>query len=126
MSGVLSVTSVEVVKPEPVKRDEAGSFTKELSALAHAFGDETNPDQESVHLLECFLIEYIRDMVTEAQKRADRRGRNLQLDDILHFLKNRPKQYNRVRQVLEHKKQVDRTKKEFKIDEAQPRKKQKL
>lgn len=106
---LLSITTITpivsgIVQPQPQRAESRYLFLKELSQLAYGFGDEKDPRFDTLQLLECYMIEYIKDLVLRAHSRSTRRGQpKLELQDILHYLKDRPKQYNRVKKLLKQK-----------------------
>ena len=112
---LLSVTTITpvtqgVVQPQPQRVESRYLFIKELSQLAYGFGDEKDPRYDTLQLLECYMVEYIKDLVTKAQTRSTRRGQpKLELPDILHYLKDRPKQYNRVKKLLRQRQDIQST-----------------
>lgn len=108
---VVSVTTAppSIVVPQPQRPESKYLFSKEISSLAFGFGDEPNPNQDTVHLLECYMVEYVRELLTKAQARAQRRGSKLEINDIMHYLRDHPKQYNRVKMIMKHKKATETT-----------------
>ena len=109
---ILSLTTIgpnsAIVQPQPQRSESRYLFLKELSQLAYGFGDEKESRSDSVQLLECYLIEYLKDLLTKAQSRSSRRGQpKLELQDIMHYLRDRPKQYNRVYQLFKQKYDID-------------------
>ncbi|CAG9315679.1 unnamed protein product [Blepharisma stoltei] len=129
VDNLLSVSTVTtqspptLVCPQPQRPESKYLFTKEISCLAFGFGDEPNPNQDTVHLLECYMIEYVRDLLSKASNRAQRRGGKLELNDIMHYLRDHPKQYNRVKMIMKHKKATETTSKLW--EEEEPGKKKK-
>jgi hypothetical protein len=67
----------------------------------YGFGDNENPDGESVELLEQYVIEYIQNVSLMAYKRSKRRGFNeIKLKDLLYIIKNDKKKFYRVPSLL--------------------------
>ncbi|OMJ81698.1 hypothetical protein SteCoe_17748 [Stentor coeruleus] len=101
---LLSVTSIvpapvalQVIQPRVESRN---LFMKELSQLSYSFGDEKDPRSDTLQLLECYMIEYVKDLLLKAQSRSNRRGQpKLEISDIMHYLKDHPKQYHRIKML---------------------------
>jgi transcription initiation factor TFIID subunit 13 len=67
----------------------------------YGFGDSEIPDNETVELLESYLIEYIQNIAMLAYKRSKRRGFNeIKLKDLLYIIKNDKKKFYRVPSLL--------------------------
>ncbi len=67
----------------------------------YGFGDVENPDNETVELLEQYLMEYIQNISLLAFKRSKRRGFNeIKLKDLLYIIKNDKKKFYRVPSLL--------------------------
>ncbi len=78
----------------------------------YGFGDTENPDNESVELLEQYLIEYIQNIALLAFKRSKRRGFNeIKLKDLLYIIKNDKKKFYRVPALLSFYEILKKTKK---------------
>ena len=131
---LLSVTTIAPIEPKPVqpqpqRLESRYMFINELSRLAYAFGDERDPRSDTLELLECYMIEYIKDLLLKAQNRSYRRGQpKLEITDIMHYLREHPKQYHRVKQLQKQKilaKKNTSVIKKF-IDEDNGKKKKKL
>lgn len=78
----------------------------------YGFGDVENPDNETVELLEYYLIEYIQNVALLAFKRSKRRGFNeIKLKDLLYIIKNDKKKFYRVPTLLSFYEILKKTKK---------------
>src|SRR5690349_4359874 len=76
-------------------------FFNELKTLMYGFGDLENPENETVELLEQYLIEYVQNIALLAFKRSKRRGFNeIKLKDLLYIIKNDKKKFYRVPSLL--------------------------
>jgi transcription initiation factor TFIID subunit 13 len=111
---ILSLTTIgpspSIVQPQPQRAESRYLFIKELSQLAYGFGDEKDPRSDTLQLLECYMIEYLKDLLNKSQSRSNRRGQlKLELQDIMHYLRDRPKQYNRVKKLLKKKHDIETT-----------------
>ena len=77
------------------------NFTNELKGIMYGFGDVENPDQESVELLQEYVIEYIQNIAYAAFRRNKRKGSNeLSLRDLLYVLKKDKKRYYRIKNLI--------------------------
>ena len=86
-------------------------FQDEIRTLMYAFGDDIDPDEESVELMEGYLVEYVSNLVNRVHNRSQRAGsHNMQLGDLIHYLKQNEAVYYRVPFILEMNKKVDRKK----------------
>ena len=66
-----------------------------------AFGDVEPLREDTVELLEAYLLEFIRNLLTRAYSRSQRRGsRKVQLMDILKMIEQNDKQFMRVPAIL--------------------------
>lgn len=112
---IVSVTTVglgesRVVQPQPQRLESRYLYLEELSKLSFAFGDERDPRSDTLELLECYMIEYIKDLLNKAQNRSNRRGQpKLELQDLMHYLKDQPKQFHRIKELQNKKKSVMKT-----------------
>src|SRR4051812_16393130 len=121
----ISTASPMLICPQPQRPENKYVFSKELSCLAYGFGDEPHPNPDTVHLLEAYMVEYIKDLLVKSSARSQRRGAKLELNDLMHCLRDHPKQFNRVKMLMKHKKTAESTSKLWE-DEEVPKKKMKL
>lgn len=92
-------------------------FTNELKTLMTGFGDNEHPDNESVALLEEYVIEYIQTIAVLAYKRSKRKGSNeIQLKDLLYIIKNDKKKFYRVPILLSFYETIKKTKDKMKME----------
>jgi hypothetical protein len=112
---IVSVTTIgvsdnKVVQPQPQRLESRYLFMEELAKLSYSFGDERDPRSDTVELLECYMIEYIKDLLTKAQNRSSRRGQpKLEIPDLMHYLKDQPKQFHRIKGLQKAKKNNQKT-----------------
>lgn len=67
----------------------------------YGFGDNETPSNDTVELLEQYVIEYIQNIAILAYKRSKRRGFNdIKLKDLLHVIKHDKKKFYRVPSLL--------------------------
>ena len=77
------------------------NFTNELKGLMYGFGDVEKPDQESIELLQDYVIEYIQNIAYAAYRRNKRKGSNeISLRDLLYVLKKDKKRYYRIPKLI--------------------------
>ena len=106
----IGVSDTKVVQPQPQRLESRYLFMEELAKLAYSFGDEKDPRSDTVELLECYVIEYIKDLLSKAQNRSNRRGQpKLEIQDLMHYLKDQPKQFHRIKGLQKAKKHNSRT-----------------
>ncbi|XP_013416631.1 transcription initiation factor TFIID subunit 13 [Lingula anatina] len=86
-------------------------FSKELRCMMYGFGDDQNPYQESVDLLEDLVIDYITEMTKKAME-CGRPGRIL-VEDIIFLIRKDPKKYSRVKELLTMNEELRKARKAF-------------
>lgn len=65
--------------------------------MMYGFGDDRQPNKKTTELMEKYLIEYIANLCNRTLNRSMRGGKdNMQLADLLHYLRSDPKKYNRI------------------------------
>lgn len=78
----------------------------------YGFGDEENPEIETLELLEEYLVEYIQNISIRAFKKSRIRGFNeIKLRDLLLVIKNDHKKYYRIPPLLSFYETLKKTKK---------------
>ena len=83
----------------------------------YGIGDDPNPLQESVELLDDLVTEYIVDMCHEAAKMAAHARRNkIKVDDFKFVLRKDPKKLGRVEELLLMSKVISEARKQFNDD----------
>jgi len=90
-----------------------GLFTKELRNLMYGFGDDRNPANDTVNVMEEILIEYILDVCSTALGPA--RKARLSVDDIRRVLA-RPadaKKLARMEELLFMQEEIKRAREQF-------------
>ncbi|KAF8474995.1 transcription initiation factor IID, 18kDa subunit [Kalaharituber pfeilii] len=89
-------------------------FARELRSLMYGCGDDPNPLNESVELLDDLVTEYIIDMCHEAAKMATHARRNkIKVDDFKFALRRDPKKLGRVEELLLMSKVIAEARKQF-------------
>ena len=100
----------------------------------YGFGDDANPRQDTVELVEDLMIEYIETIVHinnpvhppsfylfqlhQAHKVALLHGGKVKTDDLLFVLRKDTKKYARVEELLYMNEEVRKAKKAFDTDEV--------
>ncbi|TRM62481.1 transcription initiation factor IID, 18kD subunit-domain-containing protein [Schizophyllum amplum] len=95
------------------KSNLRGLFTKELRNLMYGFGDDRNPSNDTVNVLEEILIEYITDVCQTAAS-SSKKSR-LSLDDLRKAL-SRPadaKKLARMEELLFMQEEIKRARAQF-------------
>ncbi|KAJ3761479.1 transcription initiation factor IID, 18kD subunit-domain-containing protein [Lentinula raphanica] len=93
-----------------------GLFTKELRNLMYGFGDDRNPANDTVNVMEEILVEYIAD-VCQAAAGPGRKGR-LSIEDLRRAL-SRPadaKKLARMEELLFAQEDIKRARQQFETD----------
>ena len=85
---------------------------KEVAALMYAFGDL--PEQESVHLMDELLQDYLIDLVANVDKICKK---NPKTAHFLQALSNNPKQHYRAKELLALDKELKSARSVFDIQE---------
>ncbi|CAK9213528.1 hypothetical protein BDL97_18G098500 [Sphagnum fallax] len=93
-----------------------GLFSKDLRLMMYGFGDDPDPMQETVLLMEDILIDYITDTVHKAQDVASRRGK-LTTEDIMFLVRKDARKFARVKELLAMNEELKRARKAFEVDE---------
>lgn len=94
-----------------------GLFTKELKSLMYGFGDDRNPSNDTVAVLEEILIEYIAD-VCQVAGGGSKKAR-LSIEDLRRAL-SRPadaKKLARLEELLFMQEDIKRARAQFEDDD---------
>ncbi len=77
-----------------------------------AFGDVENPNNESMELLEQYIIEYVQNVAIAAYKKSKIRGYSeIKLRDLMLVIKNDKKKFYRIPPLLSFYETLKKTKK---------------
>ncbi|RAL49661.1 unnamed protein product [Cuscuta campestris] len=93
-----------------------GMFQKDLQHMMYGFGDDPNPLQETMLLVEDIVAEYVTDMVHKAEDIATKRGRLLAEDFLFLIRKDLPK-LSRCTELLSMNEELKQARKAFEIEE---------
>uniref|UniRef100_A0A2K5R7M3 Transcription initiation factor TFIID subunit 13 n=1 Tax=Cebus imitator TaxID=2715852 RepID=A0A2K5R7M3_CEBIM len=85
-------------------------FSKELRCMMYGFGDDQNPDTESVDILEDLVIEFITEMTHKAMSF----GR--QVEDTVFLIQRDLRKFARIKDLLTMNEELKQARKAF--DEA--------
>ncbi|KAG7092492.1 hypothetical protein E1B28_008843 [Marasmius oreades] len=91
-----------------------GLFNKELRNLMYGFGDDRNPSNDTVNVMEEILIEYIQDVCVAAAGGSNRKSR-LSIEDLRRVL-SRPadaKKLARMEELLFMQEDIKRARAQF-------------
>ncbi|KAG5638368.1 hypothetical protein H0H81_000379 [Sphagnurus paluster] len=97
-----------------------GLFTKELKSLMYGFGDERNPANDTVNVMEEILVEYITDVCQTAGSSS--RKTRLSIEDLRRAL-SRPadaKKLARMEELLFMQEDIKRARAQFLDDTTAP------
>ncbi|OQR94767.1 tubulin-specific chaperone E [Thraustotheca clavata] len=95
----LSSKEVSTPQASSVKPFVQGEMTESIKHMMYGFGDEWEPDSDSVELMEEITIEYIRSMTKKALELSLIKGK-LDADCLLFLVRKHPKKLERIKQLL--------------------------
>lgn len=101
---------------EATFKRKRGVFQKDLQHMMYGFGDDPNPLPETVVLLEDIVLEYVTDLVHQAQDVASKRGKLL-TDDFLFLIRKDLPKLNRCTELLSMNEELKQARKAFEVDE---------
>lgn len=90
-------------------------FAKEIKSMMYGFGDDENPYQESVEVLEDLVIHFIQNMTCKCMD-LNKQNR-VQIEDLMFILRKDPRKYARAKDLLIMNEELKRARKAF-DDEA--------
>ena len=90
-------------------------FNRELRYMMHGFGDDVNPYNESVDMVEDLVIEFITEMSVKAME-VGKKGK-IHVDDILFLIRKDSKKYARVRDLLTMNEELKQAKRIFETNQ---------
>ena len=85
------------------RKKNKGKEEEEMKKIMMGFGDERNPNEKSIELLEEYMIDFLQNLITMAFKRSQRRdpsSNQLLKDDLLYFIEKDIKKYLRVGHII--------------------------
>jgi transcription initiation factor TFIID subunit 13 len=81
--------------------------------MMYGFGDDPNPRQESVDLIEDLVMEYIVQLCQEALNTANVSGSKVKIEDFLFVLRKDEKKLRRAEELLYRFDELQRARKAF-------------
>lgn len=84
--------------------------------MMHGFGDDRNPYEDTVDMVEDLVVEFITETTLKAME-VGKKGK-VQVDDILYIVRKDPKKYTRVKELLNMNEELKKAKQIF--DNSQP------
>ena len=90
-------------------------FNRELRYMMHGFGDDVNPYNESVDMVEDLVVEFITEMSVKAME-VGKKGK-IHVDDILFLIRKDSKKYARVRDLLTMNEELKQAKRIFETNQ---------
>ena len=85
------------------RKKNKGKEEEEMKKIMVGFGDDLNPNEKTIELLEEYMIDFLQNLITMAFKRSQRRDPNsnqLLKDDLLYFIQKDIKKYLRVGHII--------------------------
>jgi transcription initiation factor TFIID subunit 13 len=101
------------------RRRQKITFKDDLKTLMFAFGDVKNPNEETIEILEEYLLYFLNTMVQKCINRKYRREGNsakLSKEDLLYVIKNDPKWMARIAYIIERKIEIKKIQKQVDDD----------
>ena len=107
--GTTGGSSESETRPQQVKKKKY--FHRELRYMMHGFGDDLNPYNETVQMIDDLVVEFILEMTQKATE-IGKRGK-VHVEDILHLTRRDPKKHARVKELLQMNEELKQAKKFF-------------
>lgn len=86
--------------------------------MMHGFGDEREPFEETVELVEDILVDYVQDLVGRAARGAVAPGK-LAMEDVLYLIRKDERKFGRCRELLEMNAELKKQMKAFESAEVE-------
>ena len=107
--------SSETTAPSAPHGKKKKYFSRELRFMMHGFGDDTNPYNETVDLLDDLVVEFVSEMSLKAMD-VGKKGK-IHVDDLLFLIRRDPKKYGRVRDLLHMNEELKQAKRIFETNQ---------
>lgn len=75
------------------------TFTKEIRYMMYGFGDVKNPRHDTAELVEAYMLDYLRTLLTNTMNMAKIKGKT-KTEDLLWMLRHDRIKYTRVKDLL--------------------------
>ena len=95
---------------------QPGIFNKEIRFLLNGFGDDANPFQDTVDLLEQLAIDYVVEMTKRAVD-ISKSGR-VMVEDIIFLIRKDERKFSRVKELLLMNDELKKARKQFEEEEV--------
>ena len=83
------------------KPKKVAGFREEIRKLMFGCGDDINPDEQTVDLMETYFEEVLINLVLQSSKRSQRHGANsIRLSDVLHVIRKDERKYLRMPYII--------------------------
>lgn len=86
-------------------------FHRELRYMMHGFGDDPNPYNETVDMVDDLVVEFITEMTVKAMD-IGKKGK-IHVEDILYLTRKDPKKHARVQDLLLMNEELKKAKRIF-------------
>ena len=90
-------------------------FSKELRYMMYGFGDDPNPYNETVDLVDDLVVEFITEMSLKTME-VGKKGK-MHVDDLLFLIRRDPKKYARIRDLLQMNEELKQAKRIFETNQ---------
>ena len=101
-------TSGSSTSPQPKRRK---MFSRDLKYMMHGFGDDLNPYEDTVDLVEDLVVEFITETTLKAMD-VGKKGK-VHVEDILFLVRKDPRKYTRVKDLLSMNEELKKAKQIF-------------
>ncbi|GMR38018.1 hypothetical protein PMAYCL1PPCAC_08213 [Pristionchus mayeri] len=88
-----------------------GVFRKELAKMMYGFGDDKEPYDKTLEMLESIVLDYIKEMCERAK--AVGKPDKIQLEDIHYLIRRDTKKFARVKDLLSMSEELKKARKQF-------------
>ncbi|KAF8360708.1 taf-13 [Pristionchus pacificus] len=102
----VAATAAEKAAPEG-----KGVFRKELARMMYGFGDDKEPFDKTLEMLESIVLDYIKEMCERAK--AVGKPDKIQLEDIHYLIRRDVKKFARVKDLLSMSEELKKARKQF-------------
>ena len=90
-------------------KQKGGPFREDLRKLMFGFGDDKNPNEATVDLLEIYIEEFVINLVAQSMRRSQRHGTNsIRLPDVLNVIKHDEKKFFRMPYILSTQEEINK------------------